>query len=278
MKLDVDGPGGRRQAYAYTGGKRFDASLPAIVFLHGAMHDHSVWTLSARWFAHHGHAVLAPDLPGHSQSTGAPLESVEAIADWLLALLDAAGVDEAALVGHSMGSLIALEAAGRAPARIERLVMVGTAYPMTVSPALLEAGEHDPFAAIDNVNALSISTLAGKPSYPGPGVWLHGADRILARRLQMGQRDANLFLTDFRVCDRYRGGLEAAARVTCPTTLVLGARDQMTWPKHASALADALRARVVTLPTGHSVMSEAPDALLAAVREAVGPTSATNAG
>ena len=141
MKLDVDGPGGRRQAYAYTGGKRFDPSLPAIVFLHGAMHDHSVWTLSARWFAHHGHAVLAPDLPGHSQSTGAPLESVEAIADWLLALLDAAGVDEAALVGHSMGSLIALEAAGRAPARIERLVMVGTAYPMTVSPALLEAGD-----------------------------------------------------------------------------------------------------------------------------------------
>ena len=278
MKLDVDGPGGRRQAYAYTGGKRFDASLPAIVFLHGAMHDHSVWTLSARWFAHHGHAVLAPDLPGHSQSTGAPLESVEAIADWLLALLDAAGVDEAAIVGHSMGSLIALEAAGRAPARIERLVMVGTAYPMTVSPALLEAGEHDPFAAIDNVNALSISTLAGKPSYPGPGVWLHGADRILARRLQMAQTEANLFLTDFRVCDRYRGGLEAAARVACPATLVLGARDQMTWPKHASALADALRARVVTLPTGHSVMSEAPDALLAAVREAVGPTSAAAAG
>jgi len=277
MKLDVDAPGGRRQAYAYTGGKRFDASLPAIVFLHGAMHDHSVWTLSARWFAHHGHAVLAPDLPGHSQSTGAPLESVEAIADWLLTLLDAAGVDEAALVGHSMGSLIALEAAARAPARVARLVMVGTAYPMAVSPALLEAGEHDPFAAIDSVNALSISTMAGKPSYPGPGVWLHGADRILARRLQMAQRDANLFLTDFRVCDRYRGGLEAAARVTCPATLVLGARDQMTWPKHASALAEALRARVVTLPTGHSVMSEAPDALLAALREAVGPESATAA-
>ncbi len=167
------------------------------------------------------------------RATGAPLESVEAIADWLLALLDAAGVDEAALVGHSMGSLIALETAARAPARVERLVMVGTAYPMAVSPALLEAGENDPFAAIDSVNALSISTLAGKPSYPGPGAWLHGANRILSRRLQTAQRDANLFLTDFRVCDRYRGGLEAAARVACPTTFVLGARDQMTWPKHA---------------------------------------------
>ncbi|MEO5880859.1 MAG: alpha/beta hydrolase [Caldimonas sp.] len=274
MKLAVESPGGRHPAYAYTGGKPFDASLPAIVFIHGAMHDHSVWTLLARWFAHHDHAVLAPDLPGHAQSPGRPLESVEAIADWLLALLDAAGVDEAVLVGHSMGSLIALEAAARAPARVERLVMVATAYPMAVSPALLEAGEQDPLAAIDSVNALSISTMAGKPSYPGPGTWLHGANRILSRRLQLAQRDANLFLTDFRVCDRYRNGLEAAARVVCPTTLVLGARDQMTGPKHSAGIAAALRARVVMLPSGHSIMSEAPDALLAAVREAVGQKAA----
>jgi pimeloyl-ACP methyl ester carboxylesterase len=269
MKLPVEGPGGRRDAYAYTGGKPFDASLPAIVFIHGAMHDHSVWTLLARWFAHHGHAVLAVDLPGHAQSEGAPLESIEAIADWLLALLDAAGVDEAALVGHSMGSLIALEAAARAPARIQRLVMVGTAYPMAVSPALLEAGAKDPYAAIDSVNALSFSTLAGKPSYPGPGMWLHGSNRMLARRLQAAQREANLFLTDFAACDRYRNGFEAAAKVACPTTFVLGALDQMTLPKFTAPLAEALKARIVTLPSGHSLMSETPDALLAAVRDAV---------
>ncbi len=244
MRLDVETPAGPRPAYAYTGGKPLEAGLPAIVFIHGAMHDHSVWTLLARWFAHHGHAVLAPDLPGHSQSTGAPLDSVEAIADWVLRLLDAAGLDEVALVGHSMGSLIALEAA-----------------------------ERDPYAAIDSVNALSISSLAGKPSYPGPGTWLHGANRILSRRLQAAQREANLFLTDFLVCDRYRGGLEAAARVTCPTTLVLGTRDQMTTPKQTAGLVEALRAQVVTLPVGHSLMTEAPDALLAAVRAAVVPDS-----
>ena len=233
------------------------------------MHDHSVWTLLARWFAHHGHGVLAPDLPGHGQSAGPPLESVEAIAEWLLALLDAAGVDSAVLVGHSMGSLIALEAAARAPARTERLVLVGTAYPMAVSPALLEAAENDPYAAIDSVNALSFSTLAGKPSYPGPGMWLHGANRMLQRRMQAAQGEANLFLTDFRACDRYRHGLEAAARVACPTTFVLGDRDQMTSPKLTAPLAEALRARIVTLPSGHSLMSETPDGLLAAVREAV---------
>src|SRR5207244_5808964 len=117
MKLVVQG----HEAYAYTGGKPFDPALPCVVFIHGALNDHSVWTLLARWFAHHGHAVLAPDLPGHGRSEGPPLASVEALADWLLALLDAAGVGSAALVGHSMGSLIALEAAARAPARATRL-------------------------------------------------------------------------------------------------------------------------------------------------------------
>ena len=113
MELRIEGPDGPATAYAYTGGKPFDAALPCIVFIHGALHDHSVWTLLARWFAHHGHCVLAVDQPGHGRSTGAPLASVEATADWVLALLDAAGVRRAALVGHSMGSLIALEAAAR---------------------------------------------------------------------------------------------------------------------------------------------------------------------
>ena len=266
MKLSVAGPGGAHEAYAYTGGKPFDPTLPVVVFVHGAMNDHSVWTLLARWFANHGFAVLAPDLPGHSRSAGAPLESVEALADWLIALLDAAGVGSASLVGHSMGSLIALEAAACAPERAARLVMVGTAYPMTVSPALLDAARADPFAAIDNVNAFSHSTMSAKPSYPGPGGWLHGASRALMRRMQLGQRDTNLFLTDFEVCDRYRGGLEAALRVTCPATLVLGTLDQMTLPKQAAQIALALRARNLTVAAGHASMSEAPEAVLGELR------------
>ena len=59
MKLSVAGPDGVHEAYAYAGGKPFDAGLPCVVFIHGAMNDHSVWTLLARWFAHHGHSVLA---------------------------------------------------------------------------------------------------------------------------------------------------------------------------------------------------------------------------
>jgi pimeloyl-ACP methyl ester carboxylesterase len=265
MKLVVDG----RAAYAYTGGKPFDPALPCVVFVHGALHDHSCWTLLARWCAHHGHAVLAVDLPGHSRSEGPPLDSVEAIAAWLLAVLDAAGVQRAVLVGHSMGSLAALDATGRAPERVSRLVMMGTAYPMQVSEALLATALADPLRAIDMVNAWSYSTTAAKPSFPGPGMWLHGSNRVLMRRMQAGCPDINLFHHEFSICDRYRGGEAAASRVTCPVHFVLGQADQMTLPKAARDLAQTLRASVHVVEAGHNLMTEAPDATLAALRAAL---------
>jgi pimeloyl-ACP methyl ester carboxylesterase len=261
---------GAGATYAYGGGKAFDARLPTVVFVHGALHDHSVWTLAARWFAHHGHGVLALDLPGHGRSDGPACESIEAMADWLLAVLDAANVAAASLVGHSMGSLVALEAAARAPARARRLVLVGTASPMVVSPALLETAANDPQAAIESVNAWSHSTSAAKPSHPGPGAWLHGANAALMRRMQAADPAANLFLTDFRACNAYRGALAAAARVECPATIVVGRRDQMTMPKDAAALASALGTTPVAIDAGHALMTEAPDGLLKALRGALG--------
>ncbi len=255
-------------AYAYTGGKTFDPTLP-VVFIHGALHDHSVWTLAARWFAHHGHGVLALDLPGHGRSNGPALASVEAMADWVLAVLDALGVASASLVGHSMGSLVALEAAARAPKRAGHLVMVATAYPMVVSPALLDAAAKDPQAAIANVNTWSHSTHAAKPSYPGPGAWLHGGNVALMRRMQAADPQTNLFLTDFRACNAYRGGIEAAAQVECAATIVVGRRDQMTAPKDVMTMAAALGTTPVAIDAGHVLMTEAPDAVLAALRKAI---------
>ena len=269
MKLTVQGV----DAYAYTGGKTFDPALPCLAFVHGALHDHSVWTLLARWFAHHGHGVLAVDLPGHGRSAGPALDSVEHCADWLLALLDAAGVQQAAVAGHSMGSLIGLETAARAPKRITRLVMLGTAYPMKVSDALFAAAREQPLQAIAMVNNFSISSTAAKPSFPGPGAWLHAGNQVLMeRQVAQARRDqgVDLFTHDFAVCDRYANGLQAAAQVQCPAHFILGARDQMASPKASRELGTALKARVVSLPgVGHHLMAEAPDAVLAATRTAL---------
>jgi pimeloyl-ACP methyl ester carboxylesterase len=259
-----------KTAFAYSGGKNFDPSLPCVVFVHGALNDHGVWNLLSRWFAHHGHSVLAVDLPGHSRSAGPALPSIESMADWLLALMDAAGVKTATVAGHSMGSLIALEAAGRAPQRVNQVWMLGTAYPMKVSPDLLDSALQTPLAAIDQVVGFSFSTLAPKPSFPGPGMWPRGSARALMRQVLAAQGDTTLFHTDFSACNHYAGAEAAAAKLNCPVHLVLGAQDQMTPPKAAAALAAMLKAQVTTVPAGHHLMAEAPEAVLKALRLALG--------
>jgi pimeloyl-ACP methyl ester carboxylesterase len=147
--------------------------------------------------------------------------------------------------------------------------MIATAYPMKVSQALLDTSRDDPLRAIDMVTVYSHSTLAAKPSFPGPGAWLHGSGRALDRLVLARASHANLFRHDFGVCDGYANGLAAAAQVSCPSTLILGERDQMTVPKTARELAAALRARTVLLPGGHMLMSETPDGVLNALRQAL---------
>src|SRR5678815_5164519 len=103
MKLSVDG----HAVFATTGGTHFDPAKPAVIFLHGAGFDRTAWRLQTRWFAHHGRSVLAVDFPGHGRSDGPPLTSIATMADWTAALIAETGVKQAALVGHSMGALVA---------------------------------------------------------------------------------------------------------------------------------------------------------------------------
>ena len=254
--------------YAYTGGKALDATKPTVVFIHGVLNDHSVWILQSRYLANHGWNVLAIDLPGQGKSGGQPPETVEQAADFVLALLGAAGIDQAALVGHSFGSLIALEAAARAPAHVSHLALVGTAFPMKVSPALLEASVKAPEKAIAMVNGFSHSTLCPPPSALGPGTWLYGGSRALMRRMLASNPDTNVFYTGFQACDSYANGEQAMAAVHCPALFLVGRHDQMTPPKAAQALAAHARlAKLVEVNAGHALMTEAPDEVLFALRD-----------
>ena len=268
-----------KSAYVYTGGKRFDSALPTAVFVHGAQHDHSVWALQSRYFAHHGFNVLAVDLPGHCRSEGPAKTTIEALADWLADLLDAVGAGAAVIAGHSMGSLVALDFAGRYPIRALGAALVATAVPMVVSDALLDAARDREPEAIELVNRWSHSTIAAKPSCPGPGFWLHGVNQRLMERVA-ARGEPHLFHTDFSACNAYTQGIERAAQVRCPVRLVLGAKDMMTPPRATRALVDTLRTAgvavdVVTLDAGHALMSEQPDATLDALfafaRRAVEP-------
>lgn len=268
MYLQVNG----HRAFCYTGGKTFDASKPTVVFIHGVLHDHSVWILQTRYLAHHGWNVLAVDLPGHCRSEGDAPSSVEEAADFIAGLLDAAGVARAALVGHSWGSLIALEAASRLKERVTHLVLVGLAYPMKVSAALLDNSLSQPMKAIEMINIFERSTLAPPPSGLGPGTWVYGTSMALNRRVLASNPRVNIFHRGFKACDSYANGEQAIAAISCPVLFLLGAQDQMTPRKAAQSLIGRAResgksVQVVELPVGHHQMLEAPDATLFAIHD-----------
>jgi pimeloyl-ACP methyl ester carboxylesterase len=258
MQLSVNG----KETFVATGGKPFGTSLPAVVFLHGAGFDHSTWALHSRWFAHHGFSVLAPDLPGHGRSAGKPLTTIAEMADWTASLLHAAGAQQAKLIGHSMGSLIALETAARHPDKVSGLSLIGTAATMTVGPDLLEAAEANDHAAVDMVSIWGLGFAAELGGSLAPGLWMHqGAQRVLQRCAP------GVLHNDLAACNAYQNALAAAAEIKVPATIILGERDMMTPAKAGKALAAAIpNARTIVLPgAGHMMMVEQPDELLAAL-------------
>lgn len=262
MQFTVDGKG----VYAATGGKSFDPHLPTVVFIHGAGGDHTVWALQTRWFAHHGRGVLAIDLPGHGRSEGPAMGSVADAAAWVGRLLDAAKLEKAALIGHSMGALVALATAAAIPDRVWGLCLVGASYPMGVNPELLAAAKANDHLALDLVNAWGHGRRAHLGGATVPGMWMLGSGLRLQERAAPGVLHA-----DMNACDSYKAGEADAAKIRCPTTVIAGDRDLMTPVRNARALAQKIPgAELTVLPNaGHMMMAETPDALLDALQEAV---------
>ena len=258
MQLSVNGA----DTFIATGGKPFDPSLPAVVMIHGAGFDSSTWALHSRWFAHHGYSVLAPDLPGHGRSAGKPLPTIAEMADWIAALITAAGATKARLIGHSMGSLIALDAAARHPERVSALSLIGTAATMTVGPDLLKAAEANDHAAIDMVSIWGLGFAAELGGSRAPGLWMHGSAQATLERCAPG-----VLFNDLAACNTYQDALTSAAKIKVPTRLILGEKDMMTPVKAGKALAAAIaQSRTIVLPgAGHTMMAECPDALLDAL-------------
>ena len=258
MQLQINGSA----AFAYTAAHELDAAKRTVVFVHGAGLDHSGWGLQSRYFGYHGFNVLAVDLPAHGRSDGPPLQSVAEMADWLKKVLDDKNIESAAIVGHSMGSLIALEFAARHPECAEKIALIGTAYPMKVSDAFLDAARRNDQAAYDMETIWGHAAQAPLAGNPNPGMWMYGDTLARLARLAPGVLHA-----DLSACNSYAGGTEAAAKVKCPVLFVLGERDMMMPPRTAQSLAKAIAgSKTVMVPlSGHSLMAEAPDATLDAL-------------
>jgi pimeloyl-ACP methyl ester carboxylesterase len=263
MKINVAG----QSTYLYNGGKHpRPEDIPArevVVFIHGAEQDHSAWTLQSRWFGHHGFSVLAPDLPGHGQSAGPPPSSIEALADWIAALLDTLEVERAHIVGHSMGSLVTVEFALRHPRRAASIALIGTSLPMPVAPVLLDAARDDEARARKLVNNWSYSPAGQIGGNRLPGLWMLGVNTQL-----MARQRAGVFHDDLTACNTWRRELSSLGAIAAPTLVVIGSRDKMTSPRAGKAVQAAIPgAKRVTIPGGHALMAERPDEVLDALRD-----------
>jgi pimeloyl-ACP methyl ester carboxylesterase len=266
MHILLDG----RRAYAATGGRPFDAAKPVVVFIHGAGQDHTNWQLPARWFAWHGHAVLAIDLPGHGRSEGPPLATVPEMAAWIGRLLAAVGAEEAALVGHSLGSAIALEAAAAPALCICRLALLGAAPALPVNDLLLRAARDQPLEAHRLMTAWALGADAKLGGNAVPGLWLSNASLALLARNGPG-----VLYADFEACNTWQSGPQAARRVSCPTLIVMGGKDVMTPPRAGRQLAQHIPGALsLTIANcGHTLMAEAPDAVLDALIDFFAPAA-----
>jgi pimeloyl-ACP methyl ester carboxylesterase len=235
-----------------------------VVLVHGAGFDHTIWRYQTRFLAGHGHRVLAPDLPGHGRSDGPPLESIEAMADWLGGVIESFECGPAVLMGHSMGSYIALHRATSVPGSVLALVLVGTTDRMRVHPELLDAAAERDHHAID----LMIGWMhTGTHRYGGhrsAGSWSAGASRRTI------ERNLASLAADLGACERY-DPTGRAAGVVHRTLIVSGSDDRMTASAGAGRL-DALigdSEHLVLAGAGHVALSERSEEVNAAIVEFV---------
>ncbi len=249
----------------HTGGVDFDPTGPVVVLIHGAGQDHSHFRFHTRALAHGGIGVLAVDLPGHGRSVGPVLESVPEMAAWVVRLLDAVGVARAVVVGHSMGSLVAIETAAGHPERVAGIVLTGSAGAMAVHPDLQDAANRGHHLAVELISGWVHTGADRFGHHPQPGTWTRGLTERLAER----ELDRSLGL-DLAACSSFAAA-ERAADVTVPVTVVIGLADVMANPRAARGLVDAIGdAEVVELPgSGHNMVMDHPAEVRAAILERV---------
>ena len=249
-----------KRVFASTGGVEIDNSRPAIIFLHGSGLDHSFWSLQSRFFAFRNYAALALDLPGHTFSPGPPLTRIEDMADWLNDVVTALDIDNISLVGHSQGSLIALEFASRYPEKVRSTSFLSSGLATPVNPALIESAEKQPEAAI----AMMMSWGFGSAGHYHQGA-VPGNSMIAASMKVMRGNAPEGLSADLKACDTYQNGEAAAADMGCPSQVILADQDRMAPRKAGMALVKALTGGHgvpqldIVEKSGHMIPQEAPN-------------------
>tara|TARA_B100001989_G_scaffold56731_1_gene37574 strand:+ start:1942 stop:2754 length:813 start_codon:yes stop_codon:yes gene_type:complete len=252
METQVNG----KSVFFSTGGAKFSNTERTIIFIHGAGMDRTVWSMQARFFAHHGFTVVNLDLPGHGKSEGPACTTIEEYSDWLCELIDFLDLYNVAMVGHSMGSLIALCGGAKLEKKIQKIALLGTLPKIEVHPDLLTSAMDNKHGAFETIVGWGVGRKAQIGGHKAPGSWIAGASMRLLEASKPG-----VLGNDLNACNLWEGGLESAGQIKCPALLLLGEDDRMTPPKGTKELAEALpnSETIILEGAGHMMMTEQPD-------------------
>ena len=245
-----------KKVFATTGGKPFDNSLPCIIFLPGSGLDHTFWGLHSRFFAFRKYAVLALDLPGHSHSEGPPLKSIEEMGEWLNDVIQTLDINNISIVAHSQGVLDALEFVSHNPERIKSVSLITSGLATPVNPALIDAAENDPEAAVAMMVGWGFGSAGHLHQGPIPG------NSMIAggRKIMLGNTPQELAV-DLKACNAYKNGKKAAAKITTPVQVIIAGQDRMAPRKATDELVKHLNNPEVTVipESGHMLPQEVPN-------------------
>ena len=251
--------------FASTGGRPFDKQKPLIIFIHGSGLSHMVWVLQTRYFAFRGYSVLAVDLPGHGLSGGKSLKSIEDMADWISDVIDAVGYKEASLVGHSQGCLVSVECTSRYPDKIKTLSLMGGAGAIPMNPELLSLAENSDPKAVDLMMDFAHGPAGHFGGHPVPGLYHLNTGSMLVQSKEI----KDTLGVDFRACENYINGFEAAKKLDLPTLSILADNDRMCRLKDGQKLANHIKGSEVHViqNCGHMMLLEEADKTLSILKK-----------
>ena len=236
-----------KSIYASDAGQELDQKKETIIFLHGSGLSHIIWSLVEQFFANKNFNVLSIDLPGHGNSEGPCLHTIEEIADWLEKVFVKLKLEKVILVGHSQGCLEMLEYSNKYKSRLKKLVFMGGSYKMPVNKDLIDLAENG------NTDAVKLMMKWG---YEGSKKFIGGNP---IKRIIQSPRDISEILgVDLVACNNYSNGSNAAKAIDCPTMFVLGSLDKMVNIEFGKKFANMVNNSTTLIidGCGHMIMIE----------------------
>ena len=202
--------------FVSTGGMDFDEEKSSILLIHGSGLTHIVWSLHEQFYASQGFNILSVDLPGHGNSEGPSLKSIEEISDWVKSLMNVLDIKKIIIIGHSQGCLVGIDFASRYPNLINDLVLVAGSYKMSVNQDLIDYAEAGDEKAI---------LLMMKWGYEGSKAFIGG--NPVKKIINSSREIREVLAVDLNACKNYKSGKESLEKINCPTLCIFGDLDKM---------------------------------------------------